>query len=515
MFKRLLATLCLLLPLTAGAVYFPGGVDWTNPSQNRFVQSLYLNMLGRAPDTSESRDAVRTLRRNDNRTARLRLFESILQTSEYQRGFDTTDRSWQVFQAPDYNYNNGSGFYRYQAAQSRPEGFTDLPGGSRSFSKSIAQSVAHYYDAFCYRGDPCINNPELARDRGANVLTQTTARNAHACSDTSKLNSQFKWVAINGTTYPRGIDRDTICLDDSYFKAEQLDLQRYDCDSGYVNCKRNRRLDLRASRSGTDNDGHPSLFFRDGSRLALIQTDNATDNSITDNSGVVVTNTTDSQPTDPLLAGDAHACSDPSQTTTRFTWQGPSRSAESKGIDANIICMDNYYYAVQRLTLFRHNCGRGFTNCQPDPDNNLTAEGRTSVNGKPALRFANGTTVALTARNLPPESTTVRSDNTSITNSQLQVSRGTDCALPKKRLSQFRWKSNGLSSWPDGVDGRFICLNDSFYEVSQTRLRNYNCERNYTNCIANPGKDFRVSQVSEDGMVWILDNGDQITLITK
>jgi len=244
MFYRLLATLCILLPLTANAVYFPGGIDWTNPSQARFAQSLYLNMLGRAPDARESRDAVSTLRRNDNRIARLRLFESIVQSSEYRRSFTTTDASWQVYRAPDYNYNNGSGFYRYQAALSQPAGFTAIPDGQRLFAKSVAQSVAHYYNAFCYRGDPCIDNPELAHERGgSNGLAQRAGSNAHNCAEQSKLTSQFKWVAINGTTYPRGIGRDTICLDDGYFKANQLTLERFDCDRGYENCRRNRAQD--------------------------------------------------------------------------------------------------------------------------------------------------------------------------------------------------------------------------------------------------------------------------------
>ena len=75
------------------------------------AESLYLNMLGRAPNASESRNAVTTLRRNDNRIARLRLFESLVQSSEYKRAFTTSDSSWQVFRAPDYNYNNGAGFY--------------------------------------------------------------------------------------------------------------------------------------------------------------------------------------------------------------------------------------------------------------------------------------------------------------------------------------------------------------------------------------------------------------------
>ena len=528
MLYRFLTTLFLLMPLTVGAVYFPDGIDWTNPSQSRFVQSLYLNMLGRAPNASESQNAVRTLRSNDNRTARLRIFESVLQSSEYRRSFNDTNNSWRIYQAPDYNYRNGDGYFRYQAAISRPQGFSDIPDGSRSFTQSIARSVARYYDAFCYRGDPCIDNPELARDKFTSHSSSNSANisNAHACADTSNLDSQFKWVAINGTTYPRGIGRNTICLEDAYFEAKQLNLQRYDCSAGYTNCKRNTRLDLRASRSGQDNDGHPSFFFRDGSRIALIQTNQPSSTRQSRNNSVTPA------PTDPLLADDAHACTDPSQTTSRFTWQTATRSAESKGIGSNTICMDNYYYSIQRMTLLRHNCDYGFVNCRPDPNNNLTADSRKRVDGNPALVFPNGTTLILTARNLAPQATTSRrttetnqprqQTNTrtqprvsNSNNNRQQTYNGSHCADSKKRLSQFRWKSQGLSSWPDGIDGRIICLNNSYYEVTPSNLRNYTCQSNYTSCAANPSKNLAVRQTSQDGTIWTLGNGDEVTLISR
>jgi len=159
MFHRLLAMLFVLLPLAAGAVYFPSGIDWTNPSQNRFTQSLYLNMLGRAPSARESSDAVSSLRRNDNRVARLRLFESIVQSSEYRRNFNATDSSWQVFRAPDYNYNNGSGFYRYQAALSQPPGFTPAPRVSTipSLHTSAVLTVWHRQSAAMHT--PVLSSP--------------------------------------------------------------------------------------------------------------------------------------------------------------------------------------------------------------------------------------------------------------------------------------------------------------------------------------------------------------------
>ena len=161
MLYRFLTVLLLLAPLTAGAVYFPAGIDWTHPSQSRFVQSLYLNMLGRAPSASETQRAVQTLRRRDNRDARLKTFETLLQSSEYKRIFRESDRSWQVFQAPDYNYNQGKDHVRYQAAQTPPQGFTQVRHGGSGFSEGIARSIAGYYNAFCYRGKPCTDNPCL------------------------------------------------------------------------------------------------------------------------------------------------------------------------------------------------------------------------------------------------------------------------------------------------------------------------------------------------------------------
>jgi len=88
----------------------------------------------------------------------------------------------QIFQAPDYNYNNGNGFYRYQAARSQPPGFTRVPGNNRLFAANVARSLARYYNAFCYRGDPCIDNPELARDRNTTINAPATIVNAHACA---------------------------------------------------------------------------------------------------------------------------------------------------------------------------------------------------------------------------------------------------------------------------------------------------------------------------------------------
>ncbi len=510
MFNRIItAFLLIFVPISASAAYFPDGIDWTHPSQSRFVQSLYLNMLGRAPSASETRERVNNLRRIDNRTARLRTFEALAESAEYQRAFRDTDKAWQIFQAPDYNYNNGVGYWRYTAAVSRPADFQRLTT-KRFFSEGIAASLANYYNAFCYTGEPCLDNPELARGRGTGAVVQTTTTEIHACADPANVNSQFKWVAINGTTYPRGIGRNTICLEDSYFVAEELTLKHYQCDSGYENCRRNPDVDLIASRAGTDNSGYPSLFFRDGSRLALTNIEPAVESS-----DVLANTNSDSEL---LFDPNAHDCADSRKTTSRFTWIGPNRSAESKGIGASIICMDNFYYAVERLTLVRHQCRAGFLDCQPDTRNNLSAEKRTRVNGNPGLLFANGTTLSLTARDVV--STTRRESNVNAqvitpTDSRLQIHSGADCADPKKRMSQFRWKSDGLNSWPDGIDGRFICQNDSYYEIEPTRLRHYTCQSNYTGCRANPRKDIAVSQASNDGLSWTLNNGDQLMLISR
>jgi len=520
MLKRILAVLVLLLPLNAMAVYFPSGIDWTNPSVGSFVQSLYLNVLGRAPSRQESEDQIRNLRRNDNRTARLRVFETMIGSSEYQRTF-SRQGNWRVYRAPDYNYQTqygqrGDGFWRFKAAENTPEGFRNIAGNSRVFSQSVAHSVAHYYDAFCYSGETCIDNPELARDRNPGTSFTTTA--AHACADPSNQTSQFKWVAVNGTTYPRGIDRKTVCLQDHYYQAEQLTLQRYDCDRGFTNCERNRQLDLRATRSGTDNSGNTSLFFRDGSRLALINTDTATDHTS------VATNSN----SDAVLLGNSHACANTRLTTSRFLWEDSSRRSTTNGIGSDVICMDNYYYEVEGLNLVRFQCQQGFTDCRPDPRNNLQAERRTRVNGNAGLLFANGSTVSMTLRGAAttgrdtsrdttrvPANTTGSSRPPQNTGSQLRTGQGSDCADPTLRVSQFRWKSDGLSSWPDGVGGRFICLSNSYYEISQNKLSHYVCQSNYRGCRANPGKDLRISQVNSDGTVRTLSNGDEVTLVSR
>ena len=522
MLKRMLAVIFLLLPISAMAVYFPAGIDWTNPSQGSFVQSLYLNVLGRAPSRQESQDQIRNLRRNDNRTARLRMFESMIETSEYQRTF-SRQGNWRVYRAPDYNYQTdygqrGDGFWRFKAAVRAPEGFRNIAGNSRVFSESVAHSVARYYDAFCYSGETCIDNPELARDR--NPGTTLTATAAHACADTSKQTSQFKWVAVNGTTYPRGTDRKTICLQDHYYQAEQLTLQRYDCDRGFTNCERNRQLDLRATRSGTDNSGDSSLFFRDGSRLTLLNTDSAIDNT-----GVATNSNSDA-----VLLGNSHECADTRLTTSRFLWEDSSRRSTSTGIGADTICMDNYYYTVQGLKLLRYQCQRGFTDCRADPRNNLQAERRTRVNGNAGLQFANGSTVSITTRGASNTGRDTSRDTTRVpantttdnsvapprnTSSRPGSGQGSDCADPTLRVSQFRWKSDGLSSWPDGVGGRFICLSNSYYEISQNKLSHYVCQSNYRGCRANPTKDHRISQVSSDGTVRTLSNGDEVTLVSR
>jgi len=518
MLKRILAVMVLLLPLNAIAVHFPAGIDWTNPRPGNFIQSLYLNVLGRAPSRQESEAQIRNLRRNDNRTARLRVFETMLESSEYRRAFPGQG-NWRVYRAPDYNYQTqygqrGDGFWRYKASVNAPEGFQNLAGNSRRvFSESVARSVAHYYDAFCYSGETCIDNPELARDRNPGAgFTSTTA---HVCADPTSQTQQFKWVAVNGTTYPRGPNRNTICLQDYYYQTSQLTLQRYDCDSGFTNCQRNHQLDLRATRSGNDNSGNASLFFRDGSRLVLLDA-----GSTTNNAGVTTNSNNNA-----VLHGNSHQCADSSKTTSRFLWEG-SRRTTSRGVGSNIICMDNFYYTVEGLTLVHHQCQRGFTDCRVNSRNNLQAERRTRVNGNAGLLFPDGSTVSITSRGTVARDTTREpiSNNTNNTNNSgvpprntaARTSyRGSDCADPTLRVSQFRWKSDGLSRWPDGVDGRFICQSNAYYEITRNQLSHYVCQSNYRNCRANPGKDLRVTEVNSDGTIRTLSNGDQVTLISK
>ena len=509
---RTLLFLPLLFSFSANAVYFPSGIDWTNPAPNRFIQSLYLNVLGRAPKSDEINTLVSQLRNNDNRNARLRLFERVVKSSEYKRAFKQDDRSWQVYRAPDFNFNRGQGYWRYRAGgDTPPDGFRQMPR-QQTFTPSVAQSIASYHNAFCYRGEPCIDNPELARERYASVPSQAGGDAVHACADSTRLTSQFKWVAVNGTTYPRGIGRDTICMEDSYYQANDLALQHYRCESSYTNCSRQPDRDLRAIRTGDDNNGDPAWFFRDGSRLVLLETNVNNSSSAAAEPGAV----------SPIANnGEVHDCADASLTTSKFVWSNRTQTAESKGIGGRIICMDNYFYAINRLELTRFQCEQGFVNCQPDPANNLVADDRTTVKGKPGLLFADGSTVALTLLGTPAARSSSRNSNNTATqtnNSNAPTSQtvsGKDCADPNRRLSEFQWKSNGLSSWPSGVDGRLVCLNDHYYEISQQKLHYYVCRRNFSQCHANPQKDIDIVRSGSDGVSWFLSNGDQLTLVTR
>jgi len=510
MLLRLLggALIACLLPLTAQAVYFPKGIDWTNPTPEMFVNSLYLNALGRAPNRSEVQEQTQTLRRGDSRKARLRMFESVVSSREYKRTFSSNDASWRVYRAPDYNYNNGADSWRYRAGSNTPEGFESLPSGRR-FSQAIAASLAEYYNAFCYRGEPCIDNPELARERDSGTFVQQggvqQSALAHACADPAQLTAQFKWVAVNSTTYPVGPDDYTVCVTNGYFVANNLNLEYHQCANGYVNCYRDASKDSQAVRGGNDTQGNPSLYFSNGARLTLTKSSGNT--------------TITQQPSNTQRASNAHECADSSIANSVFTWRGPRGTGSSNGIGASIICMDDYYYEIVGITLNRYDCDRRFTNCRANTRKNLKAEKRTRIDGEPGFEFANGTNVTLTSRGSPSAVTSTARDTAtaSQTNSGTRLSNatGADCASSTKRLSQFRWKSDGLSSWPDGIDGRIICQNDSYYEIAANRLRYFSCSSNYSSCRANARKDINVQSVSANGMVWTLTNGDELTLISR
>jgi len=416
MLRRLLggALLACLLPLTAQAVYFPKGIDWTHPVPEMFVTSLYLNALGRAPNRSESQQQSQTLRRGDSRKARLRMFESIVSSREYKGEFSSGDNSWQVYRAPDYNYNNGTDSWRYRAGTTTPNGFESLPGGRR-FSQPIAASLAEYYNAFCYRGEPCIDNPELARERDSGVYVQQENL-AHACADPAQLTAQFKWVAVNSTTYPVGPDDYTVCVSNGYFVANNLNLEYHRCEQGFINCYRDSTKDAQATRGGNDSQGNPSLYFSNGARLTLTK--------YAGNTAAI------QQPTTTQRASNSHECADSSIANSVFTWRGPRGTGTSNGIGASIICMEDYYYDIVGITLNRFDCGRGFTNCQANPRKNLKASRRTRIDGEPGFEFANGTNVTLASRGSASAVPSPTRDTTTASNSQVEGNTRTPPAVP-------------------------------------------------------------------------------------
>ncbi len=517
MLRRLVFISALLLSLVSNramAVYFPAGIDWTNPSQQYFVLSMYLNVLGRAPDTSELRSMSQRLAANDNSESRLQLFRQFLGSREYQRLFTDNDDSWQIFRAPDMNYNRGNGSWRYQAAMQRPSGFQSWQLSSNS-TRPVAEAMAGFYQAYCYAGIPCVQQPEAAARRIDPVVANQNATPTHACADESAQIATFEWIAFNGTTYPKGTDANTLCMGDHYYQASGTLLQRFQCQSGYTDCRRDSSRDIRAERTGVDDNANPAMFFRDGSRLVLT------------NQYQLNPSSQNPQMTPQIVsAANQHECADPSQITRYYQWNGANGTSEAAGVGTNVICMDDYYYLIEGMTLKHHSCERGYTNCRAAPEQDVVAQRRTRVEGRSALQFRNGTTLSLldkapdhnTGTDLSGAGTTVTSP---VVNEQpaQRLAGQHDCGVPTRRLSQFRWlRSDGSSIWPDGVDGTVVCMDNAFYNIENFVLRHHQCSGDFQNCQASRGKDLIALRESIDSnglRTLTFANGDQLSLISK
>lgn len=509
--SAILTLLAVLFSAPAKAVYFPDGVAWTHPSSEQFVLSLYLNTLGRAPQQAELNNQTDHVSKNDSREQRLALFQRFVRSREYQRLFQESERRWSLYRAPDYNYENGNGYWRYLAATSAPAGFeqwnTDGP-----YSQSIAATLASYYNSYCYQGLPCANNPAAARTRGSINESVPASNNTHACADESQQNSQFVWVANNGTTYPQGIDNQILCMGQHYYQVVNLDLQRYQCEVGYLNCKRNVSLDLNGRRSGQDQNGNPTLFFADGSRLTFTDTISQPNTSGNDQ-----TTRTERQ------SGQQHECADSSLTTSQYRWRGPNGTSVSRGVDTTVVCMEDFYYVIEGTNLRRYDCNASFFNCQRSSSGDISATKRTRVNGNPGLEFRNGTTLTLIRRatqNAPAASSRAPTNDVLLApTSRTRTQNKHDCADAVRRKSQFRWlKQDGSSTWPDGIDGRIVCLADSYYVIKGITLRHHQCEQGFTNCRANSRKDLiatRNTQSSNGYNTLIFANGDQLSILNK
>ena len=508
MFKRLLvaAGMLAMTSTSAMAVYFPSGIDWSNPSQQRFIMSMYLNGLGRAPYSGELNSAARQVTGADNSQTRLDLFKQFLDSDEYRRTFSDNSRDWMVYRAPDRNYSNG--FWRYRAAPARPQGFEswELSGAS---TEAVAKSMASYYNTYCYQGIPCVADPAEAYSRDLPV--QATA-SAHACADESAQIARFQWVAVNGTTYPTGTDATTLCMGNHYYKASGTVLQRFQCDSGYLNCQRDRSRDIRGERTGEDNRGNPALFFADGSRLVLTNYDD-----------IQRANQPQQQPRLQQQQQQQHACADSEQINRYYQWSGSDGTSESPGVGKSTICMRDYYYNIEGMTLKHFACDNGFTNCRANPELDVTAQRRTRVNGQSALQFRNGTTLSI--MQTPPANTGNRATN-SVDLSGVESRQSTrrlagqhECSVATLRLSQFRWsRRDGTTDWPDGVDGRIVCLDNAYYEIDDFTLRHFECTGNFQNCRSSRGRDLIAVRDSTDSnglRTLVFANGDQLALISR
>lgn len=517
MLTRLLAVavvLCGVFSTRAFAVYFPSGIDWTNESQQRFVMSMYLNILGRAPESSELRSLAERLTRNDNSQARLDLFKQFLGSAEYRRLFPDSDESWRVYRAPDLNDNRGNNRWRYQAALKRPAGFEnwELSGSS---TLPVAQAMAAFYSAYCYAGIPCVQQADAAKRREDPLIANRQSALAHACADESELRASFEWIAFNGTTYPRGTDSNTLCMGDHYYRATGTLLQRYQCEAGYTNCRRDQSRDVRGERTGRDDNGKPALFFSDGSRLVLTEYDERGQSEKPPS-------------TDPMLAASQHECADNAKITRYYQWRGPNGTTQSSGVGNNVVCMENYYYAIEGMTLKHYSCNREFTNCVANPSKDVVAQRRTRVDGKSALEFRNGTTLSLLDK--APTNTTIdltgatgdssrSTSNTVNTQATRRLAGQHECGVSTLRLSQFQWRKNdGSSLWPDGVNGETVCMDNAYYAIDGFVLRHYQCSGDFQNCRQSRGKDLialREGKNANGLRTLTFANGDQLSLISR
>ncbi len=517
-YRVIFTLLVLLFSMPANAIYFPDGIAWSHPSSERFVFSLYLNMLGRAPQRAELNSQASFVAQNDTRQQRLALFRQFLRSREYTDLFENRDQRWNLYRAPDFNQNGGEGYWRYDAGTNPPGGFDIWRTPDAPYSQSVASALASYYQAYCFQGETCFNDPVTAAQR---LNREPAFSSAHACADETRQNSQFEWVANNGTTYPRGIDNQILCMGEHYYQIVGLDLQRYQCDPGYVGCRRDASLDLQGQRSGRDGSGKQALFFRDGSRITWTRT--------ASQSGSLNTGQTSSPP-----SGQQHVCADPQQATSQYRWRGNNGTTISKGVGSSIICMDREYYQIEGINLQHYACAANFFNCQRNPGGDLSAVKRIRSNGNPGLEFRNGTTVTLIRKQpaahsgsnrrtddlLEPATPATRAPATRAPSTRAPAARGVhDCAAATRRTSQFRWqKQDGTSTWPDGIDGRIVCLADSYYVIEGITLRHHQCTQGFKNCRANKRKDLIATRNSQDNNgynSWAFANGDRLSLVSR
>jgi hypothetical protein len=136
-------SMLIILPLNAEAVCKPKAIDWTNPSDEAFVRSLYLGVFCREPKTDEvvwswSREVTGL------DSSRLKVFNWFVESEEYQlrnpKGIEGPYTLWT-------NSCPSTPSERYVISTDYPESGSWNPHGEDKWIMNYAIAVMEYRTA--------------------------------------------------------------------------------------------------------------------------------------------------------------------------------------------------------------------------------------------------------------------------------------------------------------------------------------------------------------------------------